>query len=302
MNVGQKIQEAWQIAQVNHKLRWFGFIPAMLFTLVGIGWLVYQYASVGHLFFGEGASLEPYFEIALDFAKQNGQWSVVFGIVAVIVVALYLLLPTLFQAGLIHMSEEAIHERPAKYSAGIAHGMLNFLRCFEFHSLISPLSIISIISLASWMLRWNGFDTLKLAWPVFILLLLLSFAVSFFFSFVDYFIVLHKESVFEAMGKSSRMVILNLPETALMMVLMIFIGLRILINIVLILFIPILVLVALAYFSSLSMGFWGVVIAITVGLVLVSLVSYLNAVINAFSTAVWVLAFHELFEKSKGQF
>ncbi len=301
MNVGQKIQEAWNITQINHKLRWFGFIPALLTTLVGIGWLVYQYASVGKVFFGEWANLDKYFGVAIDLAKQNGEWSLALGIVAIIVVILYLLLPSLFQAGLIHMSDEAVHDRRVSYSSGFAHGILNYLRIFEFHTLISPLSIISIISLASWMLRWNGMETLKVAWPIFLLLLLLSFLVNFLFSFVDYFIILGRHSVFDSMGKSAKMVILNLPETALMMVLMMFIGIRILINIVLILLIPVLVLVAVAYFSSLSLGLWGILIAILVVLVLVGVVSYLNATINAFATAVWVLTYHELFEKSKDQ-
>lgn len=301
MDIGQKIQAAWHLTQSNHKLRWFGFIPAVLSTLVGLGWLVYQYAAIGHLFLGEWASLDPYFGLILDYAKQNGEWSVVLAIVAIIVVILYLLLPSLFQGGLIYMADESSQNRPAQYSSGFAHGVLNYLRVFEFHSLISPLSVISIISLASWMLRWNGWETLKIAWPIFAFLLILSFAVSFFFSFVDYFLVLRKKSVFESMGLSAKIVILNLPETALMMVLMMLIGLRILINIILILFIPIFILLAVAYFSSLSLGFWGFAIAIAVAVILVSVVSYLNATINAFSTAVWVLTFRDLYEKSKNE-
>jgi len=301
MNVGQKIQEAWHLTQFNPKLRWFGFIPAVLSTLVGVGWLVYQYAVIGHLFFGEWANLNQYFTIAIEFAKKNGQWSVALGIISIIVVILYLLLPSLFQGGLIYMTSETAQKRPARYSQGVAHGVLSYLRVFEFHSLISPLSVISVISLASWMVRWNGWETLAVAWPVFVLLLALSFGVSFFFSYVDYFLVLQKKSVFDSMGKSAKMVILNLPETALMMVLMLFIAVRILINIVLILFIPIFILVAVAYFSSLSLGVWGFVIAFLVALVLVGLVSYLNATINAFATAVWVLTFHELYENNKSE-
>lgn len=299
MNVGQKIQEAWHLVQTQPKLRWFGFIPALITTLVGIGWLLYQYASIGNVFLGEWASLDQYFGIVIDLAMQNGEWSISLAIIAIIFVVMYMLLPSFFQGGLIHMADEAQAERPVTYSSGVAYGVLNYLRIFEFHTLFSPLSIISIISLASWMLRWNGMETLKVAWPVFILLLILSFAVSFFFSFVDYFIVLHKDPVFDAMGKSAKLVILNLPEAALMMVLMMFIGIRILINIFLILFIPILVLVLIAYLSSLSLGVWGIYIALLVALILVSIVSYLNATINAFATQVWVLTYHTLFAKCK---
>lgn len=291
MDLRAQIAHAWHITQTIPKLRWFAFLPALVSTLVGVVWLMYQYSVMAPYF---GLDTSGLIDPVMDFAYHNGSWTVAFVVVAVIVLLTYFTLPILFQGGLIAMIDNYTQSKKYGFFYGLSQGLTAYPPMFEYHTLISPLSVISVFSLTALMIR-NGLEDF---WPLSLLLLILSFVAGFFFSYTDFFIVLKRRSIFEAMSKSVKMVMLHLPETALMAVLMIIIGLRIIINILLILFIPLVIILGTAYLSTLALGFYGIVLAVVVATVLIFLTSYFNALINVFTAAVWTLTFNVLYLES----
>src|SRR3989338_6201051 len=102
MDYKEIIAESWKYTQSNKKLIiWLGFIPSLLTTTVGIGYIAYQFFAFksSYLFSeDEHSFLKEIVEFIWGFITEHVSWTLPLVIVAIIFGLTYFLFPTLAKA------------------------------------------------------------------------------------------------------------------------------------------------------------------------------------------------------------
>lgn len=295
MKYKERIYEAWQFTQSNKKLiLWYGFIPALLTTFVGILYVGYQILAFksSPLFNDSGESFM--FQLAtniLNFVKDNFEISIPLIIVGVVILILFLLLPVLFDASMIQVISRRRHGQKINLGEGVNYGALRFLPLFEYSLLIRTFSFISISAEAAFVLRNLGLNVFQNLMPVFIVVAIAALILHILFTFAEYYIVIDETNVSSAIIKSCTLVILNIQQTFMLVILMLIIAIRILIQIVLVIIIPLAIITGLTYYASISLPEYGLVILAIFSFLLLLFAAYLAAVVHVFSVAVWTYTF-----------
>lgn len=295
MNYRQIIAEAWHFTQENKKLIvWYAFVPSFLGTLVGAGYLVYQYFA----FLSSGLFEnwpQSFTVVALrtigDALKNNIEWAVPLLILAIIIALMYLFLPVITEGAMIQMIARKKGGQDVKTHDGIKYGMFYFLTLFRYSLLAKTFSIISIFSWTSFILRNLGPDTFGTLLPLIILLAIISIIFGVLFVFVEYYIVIDDNNVTQSMAKSSILVYRFFGRTIMITILMFVIGIRILLQIVFVLLVPIGVVTGIYYLAASTVPAFGFIIGGLLGVAALVFASYLGAIVHVFATTTWVFAF-----------
>jgi hypothetical protein len=303
MNYKQIVAEAWQFTQENKKLTiWFGAFPAFFGTVVGIGWLIYQYYAFlsSKLFQNWNKSfLFLVFSTVLDFLQSNRGIIVPLLITAIVLVACYFFVPVICQGGLIQLIARRRNGQAVPARKGFSFGLMYFLPLFEYSLFFQIVSGTSIYTVLATSLRGFGWKVLPLVTPVFILASLAVFFIAIFLTYTEFYIVIDEEKVFTSIAKSFNLVVRNLEETILLTILMLLIGIRIIIQLLFVMLIPAVVvgvvyLMALANLPNLGLLLGGIL-----GLAGLAIASYLNGIIHVFAVAVWTFTFLKLTSEVK---
>lgn len=288
-------RKAWAIARLSKykKLLWFGFIPAFLTTVV----LSAVYAMRGYQYWVELFEGRSFLTIGSSFLTSffgflGGQplLAVLLIVVLAIFAGCYMLLPIFFHGGLIKLTSEAIHGEQLRMRMGVIYSSQNFLQLFETNALTYPFRI-SLVFIVYWVVR-----TFEPQFIPFILIplacwLVVSVVMTVLLLFTEYYIVLRGENIFKSYMSSMQTVFLNLEEVVNMLLLCILIGLRVLLNTGVAIGVPLLVMYIFSLFTSSLLAFLAWPVAILVGLLSLTLLSYINAVFAVFLTAAWTLTF-----------
>ncbi|MBT5824001.1 hypothetical protein HOH67_02605 [Candidatus Peregrinibacteria bacterium] len=301
MNYRAIIRDAWVMTQSNKKLIWtFAFVPALLTTIVFMGYMVYQFFALrtSGLFGGETKDLFSIIAKKLwQFIGNHPGVGVFLIVVASVLGLVWLMLPVFTQGALIQLLGRARRGEEISILDGIGLGFRRFLQLFEYHLAIKSFGFVSVFTNAVFFLRSLGLE----AFGVFIWIFLLIFVVGIFltllFTYSEYFICLNDQGMFKSMMASSSMVVRHWHHTFFMLLLMSFITLRIVINIAFAMLLPLLVMGPILFFTSVTLVKIGVVVGGIVGLVGLYFASYFVGVFNVFTTAVWTFTFLELHEK-----
>lgn len=301
MKIKSKIQEAWALTQANPGLKWFAFIPSLIGTIFGVFWITYQYVALRPLFSSEKLDYAALLQNLISFFQKNGSWTMPTIVFAIVFIIAYILLPTLFHSGLIALIARIRKGGDHGFFRGISLGLFPYLRMFEYKAALTVFNFMTVISISTLVLRTYGWDGFNFLFPVMIIVLIFGLIIGFFLSYAEYLIVLKKKQVFDAMMKSSGLVALNLPETALVMLLMILITIRILINLGLVILAPIAIILGTAALSAFALGTLGLIITIIIAIIILFFASYLSAIISVFTTAVWVVTFEMVYEESQAE-
>lgn len=303
MNAKHIIAEAWYFTRDNKKLMWwFAFVPALLGTLVGILYMLYQFFSFKRspLFDdAEKSFLSEVLTAVFDFMSNHSNLWLPAIIIVIIVGILYLLLPTLTQGSLIQMISRMRKGEHIKISRGISLGFLVFLPLFEYHLLLKSFSIISLLTEAAFVLRNLGPGAMETLLPVFILAIIIGIILMLLFTYSEFFVVLDKKNVLRSMGRSAKLVILSWQHTFLIAILMLLIGIRILINIFAVLLVPTLLILSAGFLATISMTTLGIIIGTIISIIGLFVASYFSGILHVFSTAVWTFTFLELMEEKQ---
>ena len=91
--------------------------------------------------------------------------------------------------------------------------------------------------------------------------------------------------------KSACQNIISLNQECQLPVLMLIIAIRIIIQIVLVIVVPALIVIGLAFYASISLPEYGLIILASLSVILLLFASYLAAVVHVFSVAVWTYTF-----------
>lgn len=295
MNYKERIYEAWQFTQNNKKMiRWYAFIPALLSTFVGLGYVTYQIlAFKSSPLFDDAPRSFAYVAITtvLDFIRDNLELTVPLIVSGAILTLLYFLLPVLLDASMIQVITRKRHGQQINLAEGIKYGALAFLPFLEYSILMGTFSFISISTEAAFILRNLGPDVFSTLLPIIGIILVVTFILHILFTFAEYFIIIDETSVMTGIVKSCTLVILNLQQTFMLVILMLIIAIRILIQIILIIIVPALIVIGLAFYASISLPQYGLFILAGISGLFLLFASYLAAVVHVFSVAVWTYTF-----------
>jgi len=301
MNYKERIFEAWQFTQSNKKMiRWYAFLPALLSTIVGIGYVTYQILAFKSSPLFDNASQSFAYTLVstiLNFIRNNFELTIPIIIIGIILTLLYFLLPVLLEASMIQVITRRRHGQKISLPEGIKYGILGFLPLLEYFLLMGTFSFISISTEAAFILRNLGPDVFKTLLPIIGIIIGVSFILHILFTFAQYYIIIDEIGVTNSIIKSCTLVILNLQQTFMLVILMLIIAVRILIQIILVIIIPALVVVGLAYYASVSLPEYGLIILSVLSGLFLLFASYLAAVVHVFSVAVWTYTFLDFTSK-----
>lgn len=295
MKYKERIYEAWQFTQNNKKMIiWYGFLPAILTTLVGILYVLYQIMAfkASPLFDDDPQSfLYVLVTTILNFVRNNFSLTLPLIIITLVLLIVYLLLPTLLNAAMIQVISRRKNGQKVSLPEGIKFGMLRFLPLFEYSLIVRTFSFISISAEAAFILRNLGPDVFQTLLPLLLIIAVVALFLHIFLTFTEYYIVIDEEKVISSIAKSCTLVILNLQQTIMLVILMLIIGIRILIQIVLVIIIPLLLVTGFAYFASVSLPDYAFIILGGLSFIFLLFAAYLAAIVSVFSTAVWTFTF-----------
>lgn len=299
MNYRKVIAESWGYTQQNKGLiMWYGFLPALFTTTVGVGIIGYQFFSFKLSYIFNESDKSFFSEVVsfiYEFVSTNFTWTLPLVILAIMFGLFYFLFPTLAKASAIQMIARNKNGQKAGVATGFKFGVLSFLKLFEYHLLIKTFSFFSLVLEMSFVVRNLGPVIFQFLLPVFLLFIVISFLLTILFTYSDFYIVVDGESVFASMKKSGRLVLMNWKHTFLITFLMIMIGIRIFVQAILVFLIPILIVLVTGLVATqvLAQGI-AIVAGAIVGLVALVLASYLNGIVDVFAYTVWTYTFLEL--------
>lgn len=292
------IQEAWIYTQQHKKLiYWYGFFPSIFTTLVGVIYLGYQFFAFksSELFDHSAHSfLSEVISFIFGYLNTHASQRVPLIITAAIIGIIYLLLPTLTQAAAIQVIARHRNGQDVKTSDGIKYGLMSYLTLFEYHTFIKTFGLFTIVFEGAFVLRNLGMDVFKALLPIFIIFMIVGFILTLLFTYADLYIIIDGEGVMSSIVKSAKIVILHWQKTFLISALMMIIGLRIILQILLLILVPGAVLIATAYFATVTLAQIGLVIGIILAIGILFFAAYLGGVVDVFAYAVWTYTFLEL--------
>ncbi|MFC1656054.1 hypothetical protein ACFL3C_04235 [Patescibacteria group bacterium] len=295
MKYKETIYEAWQFTQKNKKMiLWYGFLPALLTTLVGIFYVTYQILSFKSSPLFDDAPRSFFYVVfttIFDFIRDNVSFTVPLIITAIILVIVYFLLPVILDASMVQVIARRRNGQETNLVDGVKYGILRFLTYFEFTLIMRTFSFISIAAEAAFVLRNLGPEVFQSFIPVFIIYAVIALVIHILFTFAEYFIIIDEEGVMSGIVKSCTLVILNLQKTFILVILMLIIAVRIIIQVILVIIVPAIVISALAFYTTVSLPSYGFVVLGIVSVIFLIFAAYLAAVVHVFSVTVWTFTF-----------
>ncbi|MEI8230698.1 MAG: hypothetical protein WCG83_06215 [Candidatus Peregrinibacteria bacterium] len=289
MNPREIIAKAWEITLREPQLRRWGFVSALLETLLSLKLLIYQ-----TWFFISYMQNNP-IGFFSDFEWLSQQVSLPTFLIILVSFLLLLSVEWIFP----HFAKGAIIGLAAKsykgeeVKGGLVLAIYNFFPLFAIHEAFFIGSISMVITLSSIFLRYAGDFA-----PFGIFLLVLAFMFSnllrFFFVMAEESVVIRKNGIKAAMHGSFKLVISYLGHVVFLMILGFLISLRIFLTIIMIFLIPGIVIglgFLLSTFLSMTVT---VIIGGIVGIGIVGLTSYFFAYMEVFRQNVWTITYMEL--------
>lgn len=300
MTVKILFKKAWELATLRkyRRLLWYGFIPSLFTTVLTVG----AYSFRGYQYWAEGFQKQdvPGFIFwalneFLRFSLSSPAIGIMMFLGISILVITYMTLPVIFQGGLMKLIADIQDGKEVQYRTGVIYGARHFFKLFEFKAIFSPFRL-TWISLTYWVVSTFLPQNVALFFGPLALWFIVAVIVNILFIFCEYYIVLHEEKIIPSIRKSSRMVFMNIEQVMHILILMFFIGLRVILNLVLTFAIPLGILFIGGYFAQSILEAYVVPLAIGVGGALLIFLAYINGIIAVFTTAAWTILFRNYTE------
>lgn len=298
MSYRQLIQEAWAFTQNNKKLViWYGFLPAIFTTTVGVIYLTYQFFAFKKSYLFDNAQqsfLSDVFHFATVFIKAHLNFTLPVIIFCAIFLVIYLLFPTAAQAAAIQYIARKKNGQEMSVGGSMRHGILRFLPLFEYHLMIKTFGIFTLLFEAGFVLRNLGMDLFQIMLPLFIIIFIFGIILTLLFTYADFFIVIDREPIITSIKKSMKLVIYHWQKTFFVSLLMIIIGVRIILQVFLLLLIPSMLIFVGGYVATFALAKIGIIIGGILSISALLFASYLTGAVDVFSYVVWTFTFLDL--------
>ncbi len=290
------IAESWAITVKERSLRAWGYASAFFETLRNVELLLYQGYYLYFFLFRE--QIVGWWSVEILLFRSLPLW-VFIALTAFLVLLLLLQLffPTLATGAIIGLAAKSYRKEEAKGGAILA--LYNFFPMLEIHGLFLLSSATVTFTAASFIIRYAAPGARMLMLPLLCVLFLISLLFTFFASFAEEGVVIRKLGVFDAIGKSFKMILSNLTHIMFLLVLLLVIFLRVLINAVVILLLPAIIVGIALLLTSFLTKTLSYAIAGIVGILLLFVVSYFFAYLQVFKQTVWTITYMELSKKKE---
>ena len=289
MNPREIIAQAWAITLKESQLRRWGFVSALLETLLNTKLMIYQtWFLISYL---QGDPIGFFADV--EWLSQHLSFGWVAAIVTFFLILIFIewIFPHFAKGAIIGLAAKSYKKEEVK--GGLVLSVYNFFPLFAIHEFFFISSISMVITLSSLLLRYGP----EIA-PFGIFLLALFFVGSnilrFFYIMSEEGVVIRKLSIGKAMGASFKLVISYLGHVVFLLILGFLISLRILLNAVMIFLVPGIVIGIAFLFESFLPIEVAIVIGAILGLIIIGLMSYLFAYLEVFRQNVWTITYLEL--------
>lgn len=288
------IAAAWSITSSEPSLRRWAYASSLLETLLNLKLLLTQ-AYFGYVYiFGHGNA--GFFDIELWIFRNLPIWASTTILASfVLMVVIEFFVPHLCLGAIIGLAAKRAKGEPVK--GGVVLGLYNFFPIFAIHEFLILASVPTTITVISLILRYIDPGL----WAFSISGVLLLFAVGsvqkFLFAFAEEATVIEKHGIFDAIGRSFKLIISHLAKIMFLYLLLLVISLRIVINAVMVVLIPAIMLgfgFVLTFFFSQAIS---IVAAAILGIILTFVASYFLGYILAFKQTVWTLTYLEFMKE-----
>ncbi|MDD2907877.1 MAG: hypothetical protein PHH98_04520 [Candidatus Gracilibacteria bacterium] len=282
------ILPARKIIRDDHKIKKFYIFPGLLSIIFLTFLLVYQSIYTYVVIFGNKD--ETLKKLLYFLESDYGFEAIVVGITFIIV---YTLAIPIFEGGLIKYIDFKNKGNSIGSSEAFGQGLYNFLPLFEYNNIFSEFKIMSILNFYLFMIRFIGIEFIMIINYIFIFIFILGLILNILFVYSKYSIVLNSKNVFESIGESSKISILNLKKTIKLYFLIFFLNLRVIINFIIFLFFPIMIFVVIGLITTKFLLIIALTILSIIFIGLILALGYLTAVLEVFKTSLWYYAYIE---------
>jgi hypothetical protein len=285
------IAAAWAITTREPQLRRWAFTSSLLETLLKVKLVGYQLYFAYEYFFGTGEAGFFDVEIKLYHSLPFGLFLTIVTVFILMVVVEFFF-PHLCMGALIGLSAKSYRKEEVK--GGLVLGLYNFFSIFTIHEFLTLGSLSTIITICSLVIRYVDGPIGSFAITIILILFLFSLLLKFFFSFAEEAVVIQKMGIFQAIGRSFKLIVSHLGHVVFLLILLFVISLRIVVNAVAVVLIPAVILGLGLLLATVLPAVVSYTLSGLVGVGLVIAASYLFAYIQAFKVAVWTITYLEL--------
>ncbi len=288
------IAAAWALTKKEPAVRRWAFTSSFLETLLDLKLLIYQIYFAYEHFWGSGQA--GFFDIEiLIYKSMPFSFFLSFIIFFIVLVIVEIFMPHLCTGAIIGLAAKSYRKEEVR--GGLVLGLYNFFAIFAIHEFLVLASFPTAITVSSLILRYVDGDIKWWAIGILWIIFIMSNVLRFMFSFANQAVVLQRVSVFDALGKSFKIIVSHIGHIMFLMLLLIVITLRVILNAAVVIVIPAIVIAVafvLAYFLSPVISY---TIAGIVGFALTIVSSYFFAYLHAFKHTVWTITYLELSQK-----
>ena len=285
------IAEAWAITRREASLRRWGCTSSFFELLLSLKLISYQIYFLYEYFWGSGGA--GFFDVEINIYESMPHWFFwTFVISLTVLFTIELFFPHLAAGAVIGLAAKSKNGEPVK--GGLVLALYNFFPIFAVHEIFALAGLSTTITITSVILRYVQGDAKSTIIALLWVLWLISNILHFFFSFAEEAVVIDRVGIFEALGRSFKLIISYLSHIMFLLLLLFVISLRILLNTAIVLIIPGIVFgltLLLGTFLS-TLVTW--IVASIVSVVLVVIASYFFGYLHVFKQTVWTITYMEL--------
>ena len=283
------IAQAWAMTKREHTIRKWGFVAALLGTLLNTKLFIYQAWLVYSYFQGDPIGFLTMEKVL--FESFPFWFFVVLMIFFGVLLIIEWLFPHLAKGAIIGLAAKSHKKEEVK--GGLVLAIYNFFPLFALHELLMLSSATMTITLCSLALRYGGG-----AGPIMVVILATAWLVSnileFFWIFAEEAVVIRKHGMRDAIRTSFKLVISYLGHVVFLILLMFIIILRIFANLLMVILVPAIVLGIGFLLGSFLPPVISYTVSTIIGLLLIVVASYLCSYLEIFRQTVWTITYIEL--------
>jgi len=283
---------ALQLIKHDGKVKRFYFFPGMLSIIFLSFLLVYQsiYTYIEVLWKREEA-----LEVILNLL--HSQYATEIIVTVAICILAYLIIMPIFESGLIRYIDQKVSWNTVGMSDSFGFWVFRFYPMFEHNNIFSMFKFVSLINAFLFAIRFLGVEYLRYMLIALWIAFIFSIIINTLVSYAKYEIVLQNKTVFQAIGISAKISLLNLKTTLRLYLLMFVVNIRVIINFFIFLLFPLLFIGAIGFITSTVFLTITIIILSILFIGFVIMLGYMTTVLEVFTTAAWYFAYKQWREK-----
>lgn len=260
----------------------------MFFTVILSYQTIYTYVVV----FGKE---EKALELILEFFESHYLIEVL--ILGAIFLIFYTLFVPILDWALIKHIDSIEKKEENTIGESIGFWTYRFFKVFEYNNLFNIFKFMSVLNCFLFLIRFIWVEYISILSYSFIFLFILASFINIFLSYAKYEIVLNNTPLFQSIGISAKITLLNLWLTMKIYGLMFILNLRVIFNFIVFLAFPIAIASAITYVSTQIYLAISLIILSVLFIGFIAFLSHMASVLEIFRVSTWYLTYKEAKKK-----